>query len=772
MLHDLFQEREAKKYDNPIPSRECILAYIGQRKQPIRRDELAQALLIHGKKNIDALKRRLRAMERDGQLVFTRRQGYAIPETLNLLEGKVIGHRDGFGFLRVEGQKNDLYLSVAQMQLCLHGDIILAQGMEADRKGRREACVIRVITPRHTHIVGRYFRNAQKDYVIPDDNRLRFEILVRDQSVLCRCSGDVVVVELTQRPTYRNQAIGKIIEVLGSNIDTTMAINIALRTHNIPYIWSKTIQQTNTLLHTEVPEHAKNNRVDLRHLPFVTIDGEDACDLDDAVFCTRIKKGGWRLWVAIADVSYYVRPGTIVDAEALNRGTSVYFPSQVVPMLPEILSTTLCSLNSKVDRLCMVCEMCISSNGELVSYKHYEAVINSCAQLTYNTVGNVINGDKELRQYYEALTPHLDELYYMYLALEKSREKRGGIMFDTVEAKFIFNVNQRIERIEQMVRNHAHKIIEECMILANIAAARFVEKHREPALFRDHDRPIDDNVKSFRLVLHELGLTLLGGDQPRPLDYSALLKQISGRPDHDMIQTMLLRSLKQAVYDLENRGHFGLALSSYTHFTSPIRRYPDLLLHRTIKYLLAKETIKEGSENLDTSTGGYHYTISQMLQFGQHCSMAERRADEATRDVTDWLKCDFMQAQVGSIFSGMISNVTNFGFFVRLDGLFIDGLVHVSTLDNHHYRFDPIGQRLIGELGGPVYRLGDIVKVCLESVHLEERKITFTLLTKKTLPKPLHTSSTMHHKKETAKNHKPKKKLILINKKQRSKTIK
>ncbi|VFP79551.1 ribonuclease R [Candidatus Erwinia haradaeae] len=752
MLYDLFQEREAKKYKNPIPSREFILAYIETHNKPARRDELAQALLVQGKENIQALQRRLRAMERDGQLVFTRRQGYSIPEQFNLLQGKVIGHRDGFGFLRVEGRKDDLYLSIAQMKLCLHGDIILAQGMEADSKGRQEACLIRVIEPRNTPIVGRYLRNNQGGYVVPDDNRLKFDILVVEENFFRKYFNYIVVVKLIKRPTYRKQAIGKIIEVLGNNMDTNMAINIALRTHNIPHLWSKEIEKISESLHTEIPESAKNNRIDLRNIPLVTIDEEDTCDRDDAVFCTRIQTGGWRLLVAIADVSYYVRPGSILDDEATNRGTSVYFPSRVVPMLPEILSSKLCSLNSKVDRLCIVCEMHVSQNGELISYQHYEAIINSFAQLTYNTVWNIIHGDEQLRKHYAPLVPHLNELHSMYLALEKSREKRGGIMFDTSEAKFVFNAQQRIERVEKMIRNDAHKIIEECMILANIATARFIEKHSEPALFRDHDRPIEDNIKSFRSVLHELGLTLLGGDQPCPLDYSILLKQINGRPDYDMIQTMLLRSMKQAVYDLENRGHFGLALSAYTHFTSPIRRYPDLLLHRTIKYLLKKEKFVEDIQNNHTLTGGYHYTIPQMLKFSQHCSMTERRADEATRDVTDWLKCDFMQNQIGTVFSGVISSVTSFGFFVRLDNLFIDGLVHISTLDHHYYKFDSIGQRLIGEQGGCIYRLGDIVKVRLDNVYLEERKITLTLITNKISPKNF--KSNLHKTQKKIKNRK------------------
>ncbi|HBI07040.1 MAG TPA: ribonuclease R, partial [Erwinia persicina] len=720
MSHDPFQEREAEKYENPIPSREFILAHLDKREKPASREELAEELSISGEEQTEALRRRLRAMERDGQLVFTRRQCYALPERLDLLKGKVIGHRDGFGFLRIEGSKDDLYLSAEQMKMCMHGDMILAQAMGADRKGRREARVVRVVEPRNAQIVGRYFTDSGVGFVVPDDSRLSFDILIPADELMGARMGFVVVVELTQRPTRRSKAVGKVVEVLGDNMGTSMAVDMALRTHDIPHEWPEALEKQIAHLSEEVPEEAKQGRVDLRDLPLVTIDGEDARDFDDAVFCERKRGGGWRLWVAIADVSYYVRPGTPLDDEAVNRGTSVYFPSQVIPMLPEVLSNGLCSLNPEVDRLCMVCEMTISSTGKLTGYKHYEAVMNSFARLTYNKVWNILQGHQELRQQYEPLVKDLEELHRMYLALEKAREQRGGISFETDEAKFIFNADRRIERVEQVSRNDAHKLIEECMILANIASARYVEKNNEPALFRDHDRPGDESIKSFRSVLNELGLTLPGGDKPQPVDYSALLSQIAGRQDHEMLQTMLLRSMKQAVYDPENRGHFGLALASYAHFTSPIRRYPDLLLHRAIKYLLAKEAgTLQGNT---TPTGGYHYEMPQMLQLGQHCSLTERRADEATRDVADWLKCDFMQDQVGETFTGVISSVTGFGFFVRLTDLFIDGLVHVSTLDNDYYRFDAVGQRLIGESGGRTYRLGDTVEVRVDAVHMDERK--------------------------------------------------
>ena len=733
MSKDPFQEREAEKYENPIPSREFILAHLEKREKPASREELAAEMNISGEEQLEALRRRLRAMERDGQLVFTRRQCYVLPERLDLLRGKVIGHRDGYGFLRVEGQKDDLYLSAEQMKFCMHGDVILAQPLGADRKGRREARVVRVLEPRNNQIVGRYFTEAGVGFVVPDDSRLSFDILIPPEEIMNARMGFVVVVELVQRPTRRTKAIGKIVEVLGDNMGTGLAVDMALRTHEIPHVWPAEVEEQVAKLREEVPEEAKQGRVDLRHLPLMTIDGEDARDFDDAVYCEKKRGGGWRLWVAIADVSYYVRPGMPLDNEAHNRGTSVYFPSQVVPMLPEVLSNGLCSLNPQVDRLCMVCEMTISASGKLTGYKHYEAVMNSHARLTYTKVWSILQGNPELREQYAPLVGHIEELHRMYQVLEKAREQRGGISFETEEAKFIFNAERRIERVERTVRNEAHKLIEECMILANIASARFVEKHNEPALFRDHDRPSDESIKSFRSVLSELGLSLPGGNKPQPLDYAELLETIADRPDHEMLQTMLLRSMKQAVYDPENRGHFGLALASYAHFTSPIRRYPDLLLHRAIKYLLAQQqgTLQGNS----TPTGGYHYEMQQMLQLGLHCSLTERRADEATRDVADWLKCDFMQDQVGNTFTGVIASVTGFGFFVRLNDLFIDGLVHVSTLDNDYYRFDAVGQRLIGESGGRTYRLGDTVEVRVEAVHMDERKIDFALISSQRSPR-------------------------------------
>ena len=721
---DPHYKRELEKYDNPIPSREFILSVIRDNNAPMNRDEILTALSIRNEDQIEAIRRRLRAMENDGQLVFTKRKRYALPEKLDLFKGTVIGHREGFGFLQVDGKKDDLFIPNHQMQRVMHGDFVLAQPAGLDRRGRREVRIVRVLESRKKQIVGRFFLENGFSYVVPDDSRISRDILVPNEHRNGARMGQVVVVELQERSASFNQPIGVITEILGDNMAKGMEVEIALRNHDIPHKFPSSVEKYVKKFTEEVPEEAKKGRVDLRNLPLVTIDGEDARDFDDAVYCEKHGKG-WKLWVAIADVSYYVRLRSALDVEAHNRGNSVYFPNRVVPMLPEILSNGLCSLNPQVDRLCMVCEMQISAKGKLTDYRFYEAVMNSHARLTYTKVAKMLEGDEELRACYSTLVPHLEDLYKLYQALLGARHQRGAIDFETIETKFIFNAMGRIERIEPVVRNNAHKIIEECMILANIAAANFMEKHKEPALYRIHATPSEEKLTSFRTFLNEFGLTLEGGLKPTTKDYAALLEKVKERPDHELIQTMLLRSLSQAVYHADNIGHFGLALEEYAHFTSPIRRYPDLTLHRGIKYLLAKE---QGAKRKTTDTGGYHYSFDEMDLLGNHCSMTERRADDATREVADWLKCEYMQDHVGSEFSGVISSVTGFGLFVRLDDLFIDGLVHISTLENDYYQFDAAKQRLIGENSGMQYRLGDKVRIKVEAVHLENKMVDFSLM--------------------------------------------
>ena len=717
-------QQELEKYGNSIPSREFILSVIRDNNAPMNRDEILTALSIRNEDQIEAMRRRLRAMENDGQLVFTKRKRYALPEKLDLFKGTVIGHREGFGFLQVDGKKDDLFIPNHQMQRVMHGDFVLAQPSGLDRRGRREVRIVRVLESRKKQIVGRFFLENGFSYVVPDDSRIGRDILVPNEHRNGARMGQVVVVELQERSASFNQPIGVITEILGDNMAKGMEVEIALRNHDIPHKFPSAVEKYVKKFTEEVPEEAKKGRVDLRNLPLVTIDGEDARDFDDAVYCEKHGKG-WNLWVAIADVSYYVRLRSALDVEAHNRGNSVYFPNRVVPMLPEILSNGLCSLNPQVDRLCMVCEMQISAKGKLTDYRFYEAVMNSHARLTYTKVAKMLEGDEELRTRYSTLVPHLEDLYKLYQALLGARHQRGAIDFETIETKFIFNAMGRIERIEPVVRNDAHKIIEECMILANIAAANFMEKHKKPALYRIHATPSEEKLTSFRTFLSEFGLTLEGGLKPTTKDYAALLEKVKERPDHELIQTMLLRSLSQAVYHADNIGHFGLALEEYAHFTSPIRRYPDLTLHRGIKYLLAKE---QGAKRKTTETGGYHYSFDEMDLLGNHCSMTERRADDATREVADWLKCEYMQDHVGGEFSGVISSVTGFGLFVRLDDLFIDGLVHISTLENDYYQFDAAKQRLIGENSGMQYRLGDKVRIKVEAVHLENKMVDFSLM--------------------------------------------
>lgn len=723
--------KELAKYDNPIPSREFILQIIREQNSPMSKEEIFAALGISEEEQQEAMRRRLRAMENDGQLVFTKRKCYALPEKLDLLKGMVIGHREGFGFLQVEGKKEDFFIPNVQMQKVMHGDYVLAQANGFDRKGRPEVRIVRVLEANKKQIVGRFFLEQGIGYVVPDDSRITRDILIPDNARLGARMGQVVVVELHPRTAPFFQPIGKITEILGENMAKGMEVEIAIRKHDIPHVFPSVVEKQLKKWAEDVPEEAKRGRVDLRDLPLVTIDGEDARDFDDAVFCQKQGKG-WKLWVAIADVSYYVRPKSALDTEAYNRGNSVYFPNRVVPMLPEKLSNGLCSLNPQVDRLCMVCEITLSAKGKMTDYRFYEAVMNSHARLTYNKVAKILEKDTALCERYASLVPHLQELHDMYQALVKARQQRGAIEFETIESKFIFNALGRIERIEPVVRNDAHKIIEECMILANIASANFMAKHQEPALYRIHAVPSEEKLTAFRSFLAECGLSLSGGNKPTPTDYAQLLEQIKPRPDHELIQTMLLRSMSQAVYSADNIGHFGLALEEYAHFTSPIRRYPDLTLHRGIKYLLAKQ---KGSKRKTTDTGGYHYQLEEMDVFGAHCSSTERRADDATREVADWLKCEYMQDHVGEEFEGVISSVTGFGFFVRLNDLFIDGLVHISGLANDYYLFDMPKQRLIGENSGMIFRIGDAVKVRVEAVSLEQKQIDFSLISSERKPR-------------------------------------
>ena len=744
-LNDPHSKREAQKYEQPVASRELLLSIIEKTSPPPTFNTLIKLLNYKEEYQFIGVKRRLRAMENAGQLVFNKFKQYAIPAQDSVITGKVIGHRDGFGFFSPEDKNisdkrgKDFYISSHEMARVFHGDTVAAILVDrTDRKGRKEVKILNVVEPRKAPVVGRFYVDHHIAYVVADDARIKQDILIPPESKLGARHGQMVVVEILQRPSKRSSAVGKVIEVLGEHLAPGMEIDIALRTHDLPYQFSEQVLNDVASISDDVEESAKLPRVDLRHLPLVTIDGEDARDFDDAVYCQNEAEGGWRLWVAIADVSYYVRNGTTLDDEAISRGNSVYFPSQVIPMLPEKLSNGLCSLNPDVDRLCMVCEMTINTSGALTSSKFYPAVMNSKARFTYTKVAAILADDDELRSQYNALVPDLENLNVMYQALAQARNERGAIAFETEESIFIFNKDKKIESIEPLIRNDAHKIIEECMILANVATAKFIDKHKKAGLYRVHDKPSEEKYLNFISYLKELGIALpfLSKDsEPKPSDYGNILKAVSGRPDQELIQTMLLRSMRQAVYQSDNLGHFGLALPFYSHFTSPIRRYPDLVVHRIIKAILVEESNQSNSaefkaKSLQANAGFYEYNLEQVVELGEHCSMTERRADEATRDVADWLKCEFMQDHVGDTFTGVISTVTNFGLFVRLHDIHIEGLIHITSLGHDYYHYDDVRMCLTGENTGVKYRVGDVVEVQVAAVSLDEKKIDLRLTDK------------------------------------------
>jgi len=716
---DPYATREAEKYDNPVPSREFITMLLEEKGKPMSFKAVSRAFEIDDEDQLEGLRRRLRAMERDGQLHFNRRGGYGLLSKMNLVRGRVIGHADGFGFLVPDEGDKDIFLSAKVMHNCLHGDRVVAHITGVDRRGRSEGAITEILEHANHHISGRFHIDGEIGFFEADNKRISQDILIPESERGNAEDGQLVVVEITEYPTKHHQAQGRIIEVLGDHMAPGMEIDMALRSHDIPYNWSPSVDEENAQLSDEVSEEdaTQEGRVDLRDMPLVTIDGDDSMDFDDAVYAEK-SGDGWRLVVAIADVSHYVAQGTALDAEARERGNSVYFPGRVVPMLPEKISNGLCSLNPKVDRLCMVCDMQVTADGLLDSHSFYPAVMNSHARLTYNDVAAIlVEQDAKTTKKHAAVLPHLEDLYALFKALHKSREKRGAMDFDTTETKFVFASNKKIDRIVPVHRNDAHKLIEECMLLANTATADFLNKANIPTLYRVHAAPKEAKLESLREFLSEIGLKLNGGDKPSAKDYGDLLEQVREREDFHLIQTVMLRSMSQATYTPDNQGHFGLAFDAYAHFTSPIRRYPDLLVHRAIRHLTS------GNEAIT-----FKYGVQDMVQLGEHCSMTERRADDATRDTEDWLKCEYMLDRVGDEFHGVITSVTGFGLFVELTDIYVEGLVHITALKNDYYQFDAAKHRLLGERTNKIYRLSDPIDVRLVRVDLDDKKIDFELV--------------------------------------------
>ena len=735
------KEREAMFYEKPLPSRELILKVMADQGVPLSISKLNELLEIANDES-EAFNKRIRAMERQGQIMRNRKDDFCISEKLNLIPGRIQGHPDGFGFLIPEQGGDDIFLSSREMMQVLHNDRVMVQTIGQDRKGRPEGKVIEILERKNETLVGRVVQGQGVTIVAAEDKRINQDFLIPYHFDMDAKPGQIVVIEITAQPSFKSRPMGKVIQILGNYADSGMEIEIALRKHQLPYNFSQETIEIAESFSKKVTEKDFKGRIDVRDLSLITIDGETARDFDDAVYAESVDKN-WRLVVAIADVSFYVQPDKILDKEAFERGNSVYFPRRVIPMLPEALSNGLCSLNPHVDRLCMICDMLIDQQGKVISYKFYPSVMESKARMTYTDVSTLLNETSpELTDKYKAIIPHIKNLESVYKLLTKQRHARGAIEFASSETIMIFNDQGKIDRIEPVIRNEAHRIIEECMLAANVCAANFLIEHEHPALYRIHEGPTEERLENLQIFLAEFGFMLGGGNKPSIKDYATVIEKIKGRPDEHLLQTVLLRSMQQAVYSPDNFGHFGLAYEAYAHFTSPIRRYPDLLIHRAIKATLEKKKMPAANWHV----------------LGQHCSMTERRADDATRDVSSWLKCYYMQDKIGEIYEGTVAGVTSFGLFVSIDGIYIEGLLHVTELGNDYFTYDKARHAMVGERSHVIYRLGDRLKVKLVRVDLELSKIDFSLeshqeVQKSSLkdrkPKNFFKDKASHHKKKS-----------------------
>jgi len=705
-------KRKAKSYKHPIPGRNELLDFLEKSGKPLKINNMMAELGLKGQRMRALLEEQLNKMVRAGQIIENRRAEFCLTAKLDLITGTVSGHRDGFGFVIRDGGGDDVYLSAREMRPLFDGDRVAIKIVGKDRRGKPEGDLVEVLERGVREVAGQFIRERGIGLLIPDNSRISHRILIAKGESGKAKPGQIVVAEILDYPSHVEQATGRVVRVLGDPKQKGIATDIAIESHAIPTGWPKAVREEIRKFGKDVPGAAKKDRVDLRGVDLITIDGADARDFDDAVYCEPSGKG-WRLLVAIADVAHYVEVGTALDKQATTRGTSVYFPDRVVPMLPEVLSNGLCSLNPKVDRLCMVCDMRIDKDGKVSKSTFVEAVMNSSARLTYSQVGDFLSG-KANDAVPKKIHAVLRNLHDLYDALAKARQRRGAIELDIPGTRFELGEDGSIAAIRVVERNDAHRLIEECMIAANVQAAKFIRKNRIPGLYRVHAKPDADRFDELRLYLLTLGLKVPHPDHVEPRQFNKLLQQVKGRPDSASISMAMLRSLTHAEYTPTNIGHFGLALDAYAHFTSPIRRYPDLLVHRAIRHI-----IRGGKP------GRYHYDAGTMERLGMITSAHERRAEEATRDVEAWLKCEYMEGHVGEEFDGVITGVTNFGLFVQISELMIDGLVHVTSLANDYYHYESGSQQLVGERSGKKYRLGEAMRVKVQRVDMETRKIDF-----------------------------------------------
>jgi len=710
---------ESARYAEPVPSRELLLKTLAEARMPLAANAIAERLGVDAPALRQTLAKRLAAMARDGQLLLDRAGEYCLIDRLPVVVGTVQGHKDGFGFLSPDDGGDDLFLPYREMRMLMHGDRAAARVTGRDERGRSEGAVVEVLERRTKQVAGRFSLEGGVGFVVPDNRRISQRVVVPRESVGDARHGDLAVVEIVEQPNRNRDPVGRVLRVLPDGGGADTAIDLAIASHGLSHEFPAEAVREARAYGSTVTAEAAAGREDLRRLPLVTIDGEDARDFDDAVWAEE-NAAGFRVIVAIADVSHYVRPGTALDDEARQRATSVYFPNRVLPMLPEELSNHLCSLMPKVDRLCMVADMQVAKSGAVSKSRFYAAVMRSAARLTYTQVAARLTGtDGGASGDLVAVAPVIERLHRAYLALRTRRESRGALDFEAPEVKVLVDADGRVTDIREYPRNDAHRLIEECMIAANVEAARLLKKHKLPALFRIHGKPDEDRIEELKRFLATRGVALdITGDLT-PARLQKALKSIVGRPDAGVLENAIIRSLPQALYQPMNIGHFGLALEEYAHFTSPIRRYPDLLVHRGIRHALAGGT-----------AANFDHSPRAMEQLGQECSMRERRADEAARSVVAWLKCEYMRPRVGEEFDAVATGVTDFGVFVQLKQMQVDGLVHVTSLPRDYFRFHEKDRTLVGERTKLRFSIGDEMRVRLVRVDSAERKIDFAYVEK------------------------------------------
>ena len=697
-------------------STDIVLKYLSQRTEPVNTKAIAQTLGRVGKQGRQETFDILEVLRDQGKVSQLSKHRWAMKHAIVEHRGRVVCHVDGHGYVLTDETREKVFLRAQDMRDVLHNDIVNVRITGRDRRQKMLGQITDIVERGNLEIVGRYYNESNMHFVVPDDQRIGQDVYVLPEHTAGAENGQVVSIKITKYPTKNFQPLGEITEVLGDYLSPGMEIEIAIRKHQLPHEWPSGVERQIESFEEQVSDKDFKGRTDIRDLPLVTIDGEDARDFDDAVYCQPLENGYSRLVVAIADVSSYVKEQSPLDQEAWERGTSVYFPNNVIPMLPEVLSNGLCSLNPQVNRLCFVCDMTVNADGQIESYDFYQAVMYSHARLTYTQVATLLSGDDQSSNIPSELQASIHDLYALSNKLGEQRRKVGAVEFEIPEPVIIFDENRKIERVEARERNDAHRLIEECMLAANICASLMLDDSNAAGIYRVHDAPDEDKIADTRVFLRQFKLLLGGGDTPTPKDFSEIIKAVDDPITSKIVQISLLRSMKQARYDVENSGHFALNFDSYTHFTSPIRRYSDLLVHRQIRRLLINPDLQDSDE-----------MFIQVDKTAEQTSSTERRAEAATREAVQWLKCEFMSHKIGDVLFGVVSSVTEFGIFIELEDFYVDGLAHITSLGSDYYRYEVDQRRLVGETSGKVYQAGDRLEVQVARVDMDQGRIDFSL---------------------------------------------